>query len=106
MIRKDKISEVVAKIANGYDPDKIILFGSYADGNPTEDSDLDLFVIKETDLPRPQRTVQLRRMLYGSMIPMDLIVYTPKEIAESKKNSYSFVNEVLNSGKILYERTG
>ena len=106
MIRKDKISEVVAKIANGYDPDKIILFGSYADGNPTEDSDLDLFVIKETNLPRPQRTVQVRKMLYGSMIPMDLIVYTPKEIAESKKNSYSFVNEVLNSGKILYERTG
>ena len=45
MIGSDKISEIVNKIASGYKPDKIILFGSYARGNPDEDSDLDLFVI-------------------------------------------------------------
>jgi len=65
---------------------------------------LDLFVIKDTDLPRPQRTVQVRKMIYGSMIPIDLIVYTPKEIDESKENRFSFVYEVLNTGKTLYER--
>ena len=84
--------------------ERIILFGSYAAGNPNDDSDLDLFVIKETDLPRPQRTVQVRKMLYGSMIPIDLIVYTPKEIDESKENKFSFVYKVLNTGKTLYER--
>jgi predicted nucleotidyltransferase len=104
MIEKDKISEIVKKIASGYNPDKIILFGSYATGNPNEDSDLDLFVIKDTDLPRPQRTVQVRRMLYGSMIPIDLIIFTPEEIEESKENKFSFVYEVLNTGKTLYER--
>ena len=104
MIGKEKISEIVNKIAAGYNPDKIILFGSYATGNPNEDSDLDLFVIKDTDLPRPQRTVQVRRMLYGSMIPIDLIVFTPKEIDESKGNKFSFVYEVLTTGKTLYER--
>ena len=104
MIGADKISEIVNKIAAGYNPDKIILFSSYATGSPNEDSDLDLFVIKDTDLPRPQRTVQVRKMLYGSMIPIDLIVYTPKEINESKKNRFSFVYEVLNTGKTLYER--
>lgn len=104
MIGKDKILEIVNKIASGYNPDKIILFGSYATGNPNEDSDLDLFVIKDTDLPRPQRTVQVRKMLYGSMIPIDLIVYTPKEIDESKENRFSFVYKVLNTGKTLYER--
>lgn len=104
MIGTDKISDIVKKIVIGYNPDKIILFGSYATGNPNEDSDLDLFVIKETDLPRPQRTVQVRKMIYGSMVPIDLIVYTPKEIDESKNNRFSFVYEVLNSGKILYER--
>lgn len=104
MIGKDKISEIVKKIATGYNPDKIILFGSYASGNPNDDSDLDLFVIKDTDLPRPQRTVQVRKMLYGSMVPIDLIVYTPKEIDESKENRFSFVYEVLNTGKTLYER--
>jgi len=104
MIGRDKISEIVNKIASGYNPDKIILFGSYATGNPNEDSDLDLFVIKDTDLPRPMRAVQVRKMLYGAMIPIDLIVYTPKEIDESKENRYSFVYKVLNTGKTLYER--
>jgi uncharacterized protein len=104
MIGKDKISEIVNKIASGYNPDKIILFGSYASENPNENSDLDIFVIKDTDLPRPQRTVQVIKMLYGSMIPIDLIVYTPKEIEESRNNRYSFVYEVLNTGITLYER--
>lgn len=104
MIGTDKISEIVNKIALGYNPEKIILFGSYATGTPNDNSDLDLFVVKESDLPRPQRTVQVRKLIYGSMVPIDLIVYTPKEIDESKDNKFSFVYEVLNTGKILYER--
>ena len=104
MIGNDKILELVNKIASGYEPEKIILFGSYATGNPGGDSDLDLLVIKDTDLPRPQRTMQVRKMIYGSMIPVDLIVYTPKEIEESKDNKFSFVYEVLNTGRVLYER--
>jgi uncharacterized protein len=104
MIGTEKISEIVNKIASGYSPDKIILFGSYATGNSNDDSDLDLLIIKDTDLPRPLRIVQVRKMLYGSMIPIDLIVYTPKEINESKENRYSFIYEVLKTGRTLYER--
>jgi uncharacterized protein len=104
MIGQEKIAEIVQKIALGYNPDKIILFGSYANGDPDENSDLDLFVVKETDLPRPQRMVHLRKMLYGSMIPIDLIIYTPQEIEKSKENPYSFVYAVLRTGKTLYER--
>jgi uncharacterized protein len=104
MIGKDKISEIIAKIASGYKPVQIILFGSYAKGNPNDDSDLDLLIIKETDLPRPERTIMVRKMLFGAKVPIDLIVYTPKEIEESKANKFSFVYEVLNSGKTLYEQ--
>lgn len=104
MIGADKISDIVNKIVLGYNPEMIILFGSYALGNPNENSDLDLFVIKSTDLPRPLRTVEVRKIIYGLMVPVDLIVYTPEEIDESKDNRYSFVNEVLNTGKVLYER--
>lgn len=104
MIGKDKISEIVEIIATGYNPEKIILFGSYASGKPKEDSDLDLFIIKETNLPRPERTVQVRKMLFGTKVPIDLIVFTPKEIEESKENKYSFINEVLKTGKTLYEQ--
>ena len=104
MIGSDKIADIIAKIISGYHPEKIILFGSYAIGKATENSDLDLMVIKDTDVPRPQRTFQVRKMLYGAMIPIDLIVYTPDEIAEDIDNKFSFVSEVLNTGKILYER--
>jgi hypothetical protein len=45
-----------------------------------------------------------RRLFYGSMILIDLIVYTPKEIDESRENRFGIVYEVLNNGKILYER--
>ena len=105
MIKQGKINEIVNKIALGYKPDKIILFGSYATGNPNKDSDLDLLVVKNSNLPRPQRTVQVRKMLYGVMVPIDLLVYTPKEIEKSKENKYSFVYEVLKTGKIIYERS-
>ncbi len=104
MIEKDKIAEIVHKIASGYHPDSIILFGSYATGAPHQDSDLDLLVIKDTDVPRPQRTACVRKMLYGAMIPIDLIIYTPQEIEASRDNKFSFVYEVLNTGKVLYER--
>jgi predicted nucleotidyltransferase len=104
MIGQEKISEIVNKIAAGYNPDKIILFGSYASGNPNENSDLDLLVIKESDLPRPERTALVRKMIYGARIPIDLIVFTPGELAESNENRFSFVYEVLNTGKTLYER--
>jgi uncharacterized protein len=104
MIEKDKISEIVEIIAAGYNPEKIILFGSYASGTPNENSDLDLFIIKETNLPRPERTVQVRKMLFGAKIPIDLIVFTPKEIEESKENKFSFIYEVLTTGKTLYEQ--
>lgn len=104
MIVTEKISEIVNKIAFGYNPDKIILFGSYAVGNADENSDLDLLVIKDTDLPRPQRAMLVRKMLYGAMVPIDLIVYTPKEIEEAKDNEFSFVHKVMHTGKTLYER--
>jgi len=65
---------------------------------------LDLFVIKETDLPRPQRVVQVRKMIYGALIPIDLIIYTPKEVDEARDKKFGFVYEVLNTGKTLYEQ--
>ena len=104
MIGIDKINEIVNKIAGFYDFDKIILFGSYAYGIPTENSDLDLLIIKDSVEPRPDRTIQIRKMLYGSMIPMDLIVYTNNEIKESLSKKYSFIYHAITNGKILYER--
>lgn len=104
IITEEEINAVVERIVKGYNPEKIILFGSYSAGNPNENSDTDLFIVKNTDKPRPERAVELRKMLYGAKLPIDLIVYNQKEIDETRKNKYSFVNNVLESGKLMYER--
>ena len=104
IITEEEINAVVERIVKGYNPEKIILFGSYSAGNPNENSDIDLFIVKNTDKPRPERAVELRKMLYGAKLPIDLIVYNQKEIDETRKNKYSFVNNVLESGKVMYER--
>jgi predicted nucleotidyltransferase len=82
MIPQEKINEVVERIVKNVQPEKVILFGSYAYGEPDEDSDLDILVIKESVLPRHERVKEIKKYLQGIKIPVDLIVYTTKEIDE------------------------
>jgi predicted nucleotidyltransferase len=104
LITEEEINGVVEKIIKGYNPEKIILFGSYSAGNPNENSDIDLFVVKDTDKPRPERAIELRKMLYGSKLPIDLIVYNQKEIDETRKNNIGLEMRYLETGKVMYER--
>jgi len=104
MIATDLINDIVNKIANRFNPDKIILFGSYASGNQNENSDIDLLVIKESDEPFQYRDFEIRKYLIGTSTPMDIIVYTSAEYEEEKNNRYSFINNTLKTSKILYER--
>jgi predicted nucleotidyltransferase len=59
------LSEIVEKLKSEYKPLKIILFGSYAYGNPTEDSDIDLLILKDTTKRRVDRFVQVKRIIYN-----------------------------------------
>lgn len=104
MIDKAKINEIISKIALHFDPDKIILFGSYASGNTTNDSDLDLLIIQETELPRHKRSFDIQKSLKGSMIPMDILVYTIKEFEEERNQKNSFLHSLIQNSEILYER--
>lgn len=104
MISPEKIGAIVNKIVTDYQPDKIMLFGSYALGHATEDSDLDLLIVKDTGLPRHQRGREVRRFLYGLKIPMDIVVATPQEIEQSRFQPYSFLTNALHSAKTVYER--
>ena len=104
MIDSNKINEVVSRIANRFNPERIILFGSHASGNPDKDSDLDLLIIQETELPMHKRGLDIRLALIGTMIPMDLLVYTKTEFEEEKKNRYSFISSAIKNSKVLYER--
>jgi predicted nucleotidyltransferase len=104
MIETNKINDIVNRIVGRFNPDKIILFGSYAAGNPNNDSDIDLLVIKDTDLPRHKRSFDIQKSLIGSMIPMDILVYTQKEFDQEKQEKYSFISAAIKTSKILYER--
>ena len=104
MIENSKINEIVNKIALNFNPEKIFLFGSYATGNPNQESDLDLLIIQESKLPRYKRVFEIRKLLIGSMIPMDIIVYTPDEFENEKEVKFSFINNAIKTSKLLYER--
>ena len=104
MIEATKIKDIVNKIAIRFNPEKIILFGSNAAGNPTNDSDLDLLIIKETDLPRHKRSFDIQKSLIGSMVPMDILVYTRKEYEQEQNEERSFLFSAIKTSKILYER--
>lgn len=104
MIDSNKINEVVTKIATRFNPDKIILFGSYAYGTPNDDSDLDLLIVQDSDLPIQKRGLDIRLSLIGSMIPIDLLIYTRSEFDQEKNKRFSFLNAAIKNSKVLYER--
>ena len=104
MIDKSTISNLVNKIASNVNPDKIYLFGSYATGMANEDSDIDLLVIKETIEPRYKRSIEIQRLLIGTKLPVDIVVYTNDEFENEKLNSYSFINSAIQGAQLMYER--
>jgi predicted nucleotidyltransferase len=98
------IDEIIERIKTGYEPEKIILFGSYAKGTAGPDSDVDLLIVKETDDRRIDRWVEVKRILRGltSRIPISPLVYTPAELEERVVIKDYFILEVLEEGKVVY----
>jgi uncharacterized protein len=105
MIEDKKINDIVKRIATNFNPEKIILFGSYAKGNASNDSDLDLIIIQDTKLPRHKRSFDIQKSLIGSLIPMDILVYTIMEYEQEKDVKHSFLNSAIKTSKILYEKS-
>lgn len=96
------ILRLARQIAKEFKPQKIILFGSYARGNPRPESDVDLLVVMDTKLREGQQSLEIRRSLRVSF-GMDLIVRTPKRLTQRLKMGDSFLQDVMKEGKVLYE---
>src|SRR5512146_714835 len=95
----------IERIVSRLKPEKIILFGSYAYGNPTPDSDVDLLVIMKTKAREIDRYIAVSNLLYPRQFPVDILVKTPKEVQEvSRKKGNFFMREILTKGKVIYER--
>lgn len=105
MIAQAELDHLVARIAVGYGPDVIGLFGSHAIGRATERSDLDVVVIKSTP-ERPHKRAAHVRNLIPMMRKVDVVVLTPEEVVEARSQVHSFHYTVVRQLKVLYVRPG
>lgn len=99
------IDKVVKIIVDYYDPDQIILFGSYAKNKQTLQSDIDLLIVKETTLPRFYRGGEISNYLHRYPVKFDLLFYTPGELEQKMALKYSFIDSILKNGILLYKKT-
>jgi predicted nucleotidyltransferase len=104
-ITEAKIRRAAQKLVDELQPEKIILFGSFAYGHPTIDSDVDLLIVMRSKARPVDRIRQASAVLDPRPFPVDIIVRTPAEIAERLRIRDCFIEEIVTKGKVLYERS-
>jgi predicted nucleotidyltransferase len=102
MVAMDTISDFGRQIGRCLKARRVILFGSYAEGKPTEDSDVDLLVIADFQGRSVDKSVSVRMQL-NPPFPMDLLVRTPEMIQKRLSMQDAFIGRILSEGKVLYE---
>ncbi len=99
------INYIIKKIVREIKPEKIILFGSYARGDFSEDSDLDLFIIKDDDESSRYIRRKVDALLRGRKFAVDLLVRKSAEVEWNLKAQNPFyLYHIFKDGKVLYER--
>jgi predicted nucleotidyltransferase len=98
------LAEVVARIRDAVQPERVILFGSRARDEAHVESDYDFLIIKESDQPRYRRSGPLYTALADLPVEVGLVVYTPEEVQEWSAVPEAFVTTALREGLVLYER--
>jgi predicted nucleotidyltransferase len=103
-ITDDLVQEVTQKIVERFKPKRIIAFGSYARGQQSRHSDLDLIVELESEKPFWERTIEVGRLFVPRDWALDLLVYTPEEFAEEQRCFGTLPQMISDEMKVLYER--
>ena len=101
MISFNQIQDFSQKIVEEFQPDRIILFGSYACGQPTEDSDVDLLVILPFEEMPAQRAIAIRQKI-RSPFPLDLMARTAEQIQQRLEMGDFFIQDIIEKGTVLY----
>lgn len=102
MVAMNDIKAYCSEIARMFHPQRIILFGSHARGTPTEDSDVDLMVVLRHRGHAVDKAIEIRRKLPRSFA-MDLLVRSPAEMRKRIGMGDSFIQDIVEHGKVLYE---
>lgn len=92
----------IEKFGRQFGAERVVLFGSYAQGHATEDSDVDLLVIIPFEGRSVEQSVRIRMQLRPKF-PVDLIVRTPQKVRQRLEMGDGFMQEILQKGKVLYE---
>ncbi|HWF44085.1 MAG TPA: nucleotidyltransferase domain-containing protein [Candidatus Kapabacteria bacterium] len=100
------IEEITRKIVDAFHPQRVILFGSRARGDYRADSDIDLFVEMESNEKPWKRRTKVRSLFDHQWWPMDILVYTPQEVAERQHSLISIVPVIEKEGRVLFEHNG
>ncbi len=103
MIDDKTIEAAAQKIAREFAPEKIILFGSYAHGQPTEDSDVDLLVVMSFEGKPFDKSLEILNCI-DAQFPIDLIARRPDDIARRYIEGDPLIREALDLGRVLFER--
>ena len=104
MNSEEKIREMVGRIVEGFNPEKIILFGSHANGRAGPDSDVDLLVVMRISGSKRKKAIEIDLALTDMGIPKDVIVVTPEEVEKYRDIVGTIIYPALREGEVLYER--
>lgn len=102
MTTRHDIEEFARRIADEFHPERIILFGSYAYGTPTQDSDVDLLVVMPVEGQAVHKAIEIRLAL-DAPFPLDLLVRDPDLLRQRLEWGDFFLREVIEKGETLYE---
>jgi predicted nucleotidyltransferase len=103
-MERKQLEEITQTIVTRFNPVRVVLFGSHARGQETEDSDVDLFVEMETDRRPPERAIEIGAVFGLRPWSMDVVVYTPAEVEQLKNVHGTLLSEIEAEGEVLYER--
>jgi len=97
-----QIKNLCRQIVENFNPQKIILFGSYAYGEPNADSDVDLLVVMPFEGRDSQKAIEIRTKIQTT-VPLDLLVRTSEQVRARIEMEDFFMREINEKGKVLYE---
>jgi predicted nucleotidyltransferase len=100
----DKIQEMVRRIVERFQPERIVLFGSHARGAAEPDSDVDLLVVMKVLGSKRKQAIEIDMTLADMGLPKDVVVVTPEEVERYRDIVGTIIRPALREGRVLYER--